>query len=465
MPNDLIETPRPAAVAAVHLPNVTDLEFEASLTELRELAKTLGYKVVRTFVQSRNTFDTTGYLGVGKREEIRAFVSGETRTGDDAGKPAQERTDAGSPREIEAPAIDVLFVDHEISPSQARNLEKAIGCEVMDRTMLILEIFRRNARTRVAVAQVEMARLGYMAPRLREAAKLAGPQGRQRSGVGGRGAGESHTELDRRKVRDRIAALQQEIADMQVERETQRARRQGSESPSTLALVGYTNAGKSTLMRALTGSEVLVANKLFATLDTTVRVLEPETVPRVLVTDTVGFIKNLPHGLVESFKSTLEEALDASLLLHVIDASDPGFERQLEVTEDVLRDIRADHVPRIKVFNKIDGLGDAEAQQERSATLLDRHPDALVMSALRPDDVARLHALIVAHFQRDLTEAELFVPWTAQRMRGEIFSQCDVVSERVDANGAFFRVRGAARVVERLQEQLGSAKTVEDDWA
>ena len=448
---DLIEAPKLAAVASVHLPNVTDLEFEASLTELRELAKTLGYKVVRTFVQNRNSFDTTGYLGIGKRQEIRAFVGGKLQTDQDAEVP----TVAESTGEIEAPAVDVLFVDHEISPSQARNLEKAIGCEVMDRTMLILEIFRRNARTRVAVAQVEMARLGYMAPRLREAAKLAGPQGRQRSGVGGRGAGESHTELDRRKIRDRIAALQQEIAAMHVERETQRARRQGSESPSTLALVGYTNAGKSTLMRALTGSDVLVANKLFATLDTTVRVLEPESVPRVLVTDTVGFIKNLPHGLVESFKSTLEEALDASLLLHVIDASDPGFERQLEVTEDVLRDIHADQVPRMKIFNKIDHVGDVEAQRDHAAALRGKYPDALVMSALRPDDVARLHGLIVSHFQRDLVEEELFVPWTAQQVRGEIFAHCEVVSERADADGAFFRVRGTARAIERMREQLG----------
>ena len=470
MPIDIIEAPKLAAVASVHLPNVTDLEFDASLTELRELAKTLGYQVVRTFVQNRNAFDTTGYLGIGKRQEIRAFVGGELSTDQDAEAPTEGQIAAdevvGEPAgEIEAPAIEVLFVDHEISPSQARNLEKAIGCEVMDRTMLIFEIFRRNARTRVAVAQVEMARLGYMAPRLREAAKLAGPQGRQRSGVGGRGAGESHTELDRRKVRDRIAALQQEIAAMHVERETQRARRQGSESPSTLALVGYTNAGKSTLMRALTGSDVLVANKLFATLDTTVRVLEPESVPRVLVTDTVGFIKNLPHGLVESFKSTLEEALDASLLLHVIDASDPGFERQLEVTEDVLRDIHADHVPRIKIFNKIDHVGDVEAQRDRAAALRDRYPDALVLSALRPEDVARLHGLIVSHFQQDLVEEELFVPWTAQQLRGEIFAHCEVLSERADADGAFFRVRGAARAIERLHEQLSSAKIASDDRA
>ena len=155
------------------------------------------------------------------------------------------------------------------------------------------------------------ARRLKVAPRLREAAKLAGPQGRQRSGAGGRGGGESHTELDRRKIRDRIAELQQEINAMEVERKTQRARRQGRQSLAGVALVGYTNAGKSTLMRALTGSEVLVANKLFATLDTTVRVLYPESVPRVLVSDTVGFIKNLPHGLVASFKSTLDEALDA----------------------------------------------------------------------------------------------------------------------------------------------------------
>ena len=470
MPIDIIEAPKLAAVASVHLPNVTDLEFEASLTELRELAKTLGYKVVRTFAQNRNTFDTTGYLGIGKRQEIRAFVRGELQSDPDAEEPTDEevvaeRVVAEPTGEIEAPAIEVLFVDHEISPSQARNLEKAIGCEVMDRTMLILEIFRRNARTRVAVAQVEMARLGYMAPRLREAAKLAGPQGRQRSGVGGRGAGESHTELDRRKVRDRIAALQQEIAAMHVEHETQRARRQGSESPSTLALVGYTNAGKSTLMRALTGSDVLVANKLFATLDTTVRVLEPESVPRVLVTDTVGFIKNLPHGLVESFKSTLEEALDASLLLHVIDASDPGFERQLEVTEDVLREIHADRIPRMKIFNKIDHVGDDEAQREHTAALRGKYPDALVMSALRPEDVARLHGLVVAHFQRDLVEGELFVPWTAQRLRGEIFAHCEVLSERADADGAFFRVRGAARAIERLHEQLGSPEVASDDRA
>ncbi len=213
----------------------------------------------------------------------------------------------------------------------------------------------------VARAQVEIARLGYMAPRLREAAKQAGPKDRARSGTGGRSGGESHGELDRRKIRDRIGELQKELDAMDLERKTQRARRQERQGLARVALVGYTNAGKSTLMRALTGSEVLVADKLFATLDTTVRALHPETVPRVLVSDTVGFIKNLPHGLVASFKSTLDEALEASLLAHVVDASDPGFERQLAVTDEVLEEIGAKAVPRLLVFNKIDRGGDEAA--------------------------------------------------------------------------------------------------------
>jgi len=450
MQMEVKEKPMRAVVAAVQLPNVSDVEFEASLTELRELAKTLGFMVVRTFIQKRSGFDSTAYLGVGKRHEIRCFVNNEPDLADieDAAPPASDPADRQA---------DVILVDHEISPSQARNLELEVGCEVMDRTMVILEIFHRNARSRAARAQVEIARLGYMAPRLREAAKLAGPQGRQRSGVGGRGAGESHTELDRRKVRDRIAELQQEIAAMEVERKTQRARRQERQGLAGVALVGYTNAGKSTLMRALTGSEVLVANKLFATLDTTVRVLHPESVPRVLVSDTVGFIKNLPHGLVASFKSTLDEALDASLLLHVIDASDPGFERQLEVTDRVLEEISADAVPRIRVFNKIDHVGDAEAQAECTAMLREKYPDCVVMSARRPDEVAQLRATIVAFFQKDLIEDTLFLPWSEQQLRGEIYANCQVLEESADENGALFRIRAGAEAITALREKLGEA--------
>jgi GTP-binding protein HflX len=464
MQNEVKEKPQYAVVAAVQRPAVSDVEFEASLTELRELAKTLGFKVTRTFTQKRSGFDATAYLGVGKRQEIRHFVHGKSddETAPDASSlnPLYRLPVAVEGLDDEAVSpdpIDVLFVDHEISPSQARNLENEVGCQVMDRTMVILEIFHRNARSPAARAQVEIARLGYLAPRLREAAKLAGPQGRQRSGVGGRGAGESHTELDKRKIRDRIAELQKEIAAMDVERRTQRARRQAHQGLASVALVGYTNAGKSTLMRALTGSEVLVANKLFATLDTTVRSLYPESIPRVLVSDTVGFIKNLPHGLVASFKSTLEEALDASLLLHVIDASDPGFERQIGTTEEVLAEIGAQDVPRLRIFNKIDHVGDAAAQAEREAALRATYPSCIVMSARRPDDVAKLHKSIVAFFQQDLVEAELFLPWSAQQLRGEIFARCEVLDERADGEGAFFRVRGEQGALDTLREQFGQA--------
>ncbi len=441
MQKEVIEQPRYAVVAAVQLPNVTDIEFEASLNELRELAKTLGYEVVHTFVQKRAGFDITAYLGAGKRQEISEFINNESEF-------------VANGDQVDSRVIDAVLIDHEISPSQARNLEKEVGCEVMDRTMVILEIFHRNARSRAARAQVEIARLGYMAPRMREAAKLAGPQGRQRSGAGGRGGGESHTELDRRKIRDRISELQQEIVAMDVERKTQRARRQERQGLAVVALVGYTNAGKSTLMRALTGSEVLVANKLFATLDTTVRALYPESVPRVLVSDTVGFIKNLPHGLVASFKSTLEEALDASLLLHVIDASDPGFERQLEVTDEVLEDIGANIVPRIRVFNKIDFVGDAAAQSEREAWLQARYPDCVVMSARRPDEVAKLRQKIVTFFQQDLVEAEIFLPWSEQQMRGEIYASCQVLEESSNDNGSLLKVRGEQNVVDKLTQRF-----------
>jgi len=231
-----------------------------------------------------------------------------------------------------------------------------------------------------------------------------------------------------------------------------RARRQESQGLARVALIGYTNAGKSTLMRALTGSEVLVANKLFATLDTTVRALVPEGVPRVLVSDTVGFIKNLPHDLVASFKSTLEEAAEASLLLHVIDASDPGFERQIEVTDKVIEEIGAGKVPRVRVFNKIDRVSEAKARAERAKALRARFPKCIVMSAVDKDDIAKLHKKVRAFFARRLVKAELFLPWSAQKLRGELFENCEVLEQRADADGTFFRVRGERKDVDGLRE-------------
>jgi GTP-binding protein HflX len=465
MMKEVKDKPTRAVVAAVQMQSVNDVEFEASVAELRQLAKTLGFQVVGTFTQKRTHLDSAAYFGSGKRQELRRFVRNEpepvgapeTAAAEDEESEKPDDEAANAPADAATRRADIVLVDHEISPSQARNLEKDVGCEVMDRTMVILEIFHRHARSRAARAQVEIVRLRYMAPRLREAAKIAGPQGRQRSGIGGRGAGESRDELDRRKIRDRIAELQEELVVMDAERKVQRTRRQDQQGLAHVALVGYTNAGKSTLMRALTGSDVLVADKLFATLDTTVRTLVPEGVPRVLVSDTVGFIKNLPHGLVASFKSTLDEALEASLLAHVVDASDPDFERQRAVTEEVLAEIGAEAVPRILVFNKIDRAGDDTAQRGREAWLRAQFPECIVMSALRPDDIAKLREAIRAFFRRRLVEVELFLPWSAQQMRGDIFASCEVLEERADSDGAFFRVRGERDAMERLREQVGEA--------
>jgi GTP-binding protein HflX len=432
-----------ALIVAVQLDSVSDVEFESSLAELSDLAKTLGLEVVGQFTQKRSSFDSSAYIGAGKREEIRRFLEDEQANTDVLDR--YNSQEAGG-------KIEFILVDHEISPSQSLNLENEVGCEVMDRTVVILEIFHRNASSHAARVQVEIARLSYMAPRLREAAKRAGPLGRQRSGTGGRGTGQSRNQTDSQKVRDRIAELQKEIDAMEATRDTQRSQRQGQSELAQVALVGYTNAGKSTLMRALTGKDALVANKLFATLDTKVRTLHPESVPRVLVSDTVGFIKNLPHGLVASFKSTLDEALSASLLLHVIDAGDPGFEMQIEVTDKVLAEIGADIVPCIRVFNKIDYLDDEAAQKERIAELKVQYPDCIVVSALRKEDITELHQEIVQVFQKQLVESEIFLPWSTQGLRGEIFASCEVLEERADATGAFFRFRATPDVIARLNE-------------
>jgi GTP-binding protein HflX len=487
--SDSPPVPLRAAVIAVQLPDVDDQAFAASLAELHRLGRTLGVVVVATITQRRQSLHPAAVLGSGKLAELAALAGhqaaqdgeedddeddadggGEQDGGedqDDGGDRADggqraddarkdgaaaadggDHQDAGRAGAAEAPAappIEAVLVDHDISPSQARNLEKATGVEVLDRTAVILEIFRRHARSRAAKAQVEIVRLQYMVPRLREQGK---GKDRQRGGIGGKGAGESSLELDRRKIRDRIAELTRELGALAEEQRTQRARRRDM---SRVALVGYTNAGKSTLMRALTGSEVYVADRLFATLDTTVRPLHPEARPRVLLSDTVGFIDKLPHGLVASFKSTLDEALEAGLLAQVVDASDPNFERQLAVTTDVLAEIGAGDVPRLLVFNKIDRLGDPAAEQTAARALLDRWPDGIVLSARRPTDVIRLRERLVAFFARDLIEGEVRVPYDRQQLRGEIFSSCEVLGETYDEAGVIFRVRARPETLERLQ--------------
>jgi GTP-binding protein HflX len=419
-PAEAAGDPALAVLAAVRTSGVSETEFAQSLAELGRLAHTLGLTVVETVTQARDSFHVGTYFGSGKVNELRGAVK--------------------------ARGAGMVLLDHEVSPSQARNLEKETGVEVMDRTAVILEIFHRHARSRAARAQVEIVRLEYMAPRLREQGK---GRDRQRGGIGGKGAGESGIELDRRKIRDRIAELTAELGALEEEGRTQRARRSAIRR---VALVGYTNAGKSTLMRALTGSEVYVADKLFATLDTTVRTLHPETRPRILVSDTVGFIDKLPHGLVASFKSTLDEALEASLLLHVVDASDSAAARQLEVTSEVLADIGAAEVPRLLVLNKIDRAGATPAEEAAArAALAARWPEAVIMSARRPEDVARLRAAIIERFDRTLVEAELRVPYDRQELRGEIFTHCQVLEERYEEGVVVFRIRAEPAQIGRLK--------------
>ena len=314
----------------------------------------------------------------------------------------------------------MVVVDHELSPSQIRNLERATGAQVLDRTGVIVEIFHRHANTREARLQVEMARLKYVAPRLRETS----PGGGRQQGPGG---GESALALDRRKIRDRLSELKDQLDAIQRDSDQ---RRSGRRDQLRVALVGYTNAGKSSLMRALTGSQVLVEDKLFATLDTTVRALQPETRPRVLVSDTVGFIKQLPHDLVASFRSTLAEALEASLLFYVVDASDPTYEAQLEVSRGVLREIGADAVPSRLVLNKIDRV-----DADKRAALLERHPDAILLSAHAPADVSALRDTVIAFFEAAMVEDVLVLPYAKQNQIGDVYDSARVLSEEHDETG------------------------------
>ena len=334
------EAPRPRAVlVGVQLAGVTDAEQRSSLTELKRLCETLGFEVVGEVTQKRQGLGAATLLGEGKLAELAGWTSGTgvVRKGPPGKRKASEETESSGrekpPLGTGEPRATVVVIDHDLSPRQLRHIEGATSAAaVLDRTGLIIEIFHRHASSRPARLQVEIARLTYVAPRLRE----TGGGERQRGGIGQRGAGESSIELDRRKIRDRISELKAELAAIDDESKTRRAKRQEA---LRVALVGYTNAGKSSLMRALTGSHVLVADKLFATLDTTVRALWPESRPRILVSDTVGFIKKLPHDLVASFRSTLDEALEASLLLQVVDAADPGLRAQMQVTREVLEEI------------------------------------------------------------------------------------------------------------------------------
>jgi GTP-binding protein HflX len=452
---------RRAVLLGVHLPGLTEEEFSSSLAELGRLGKTLGLEVIGRVTQRRPRLAPGVVVGEGKLVELAGWTGGSGKV--HVGPPQKRRADeaaaaeeakrelaaaedgAGEPSAAGVPEAKaaVVLVDHDLSPSQARNLERATGVEVIDRTGLILAIFQRHARSRAARLQVEIARLRYLAPRLRETGL---GKDREGGGIGGRGAGESAHQLDRRKVRDRIAELRHELLAIERESGTRRRRRAGM---SKVALVGYTNAGKSSWMRALTGSDVLVQDKLFATLDTTVRALFPASTPRVLVSDTVGFIKKLPHDLVASFRSTLDEARECDLLVQVVDASDPAFPAQIVVTREVLDSIAANESPRLLVLNKADRV-DSVARDR----LLHEWPDALLLSVRDPADVARLRAALLAHFEHGFEEAEMLVPYALARVVAEAHASVTVLEESHGPEGTLLHVRAAPGAIASLRASL-----------
>ena len=452
-----------AVLVGVTLPKTTDAETEDSLAELGRLAKTLGYEVVGTLSQRRGSLAGAVVLGAGKLKELARFTGGkgvlerksyakktkaaarfegaededetEEEFEDLEDEDEEELESEEDPPEIEA---DVVIFDCELSPSQLSNLETATGVEVYDRTGVIVEIFSRHARTRAAKLQVEIARLRYLAPRVRVTG--SGPGDKKGK------AGEKGLELDKRKIRDRIAELRQEIADVEKEQTTGRSSRSDQ---CSVALVGYTNAGKSSMMRALTGSAVLVEDKLFATLDTTVRTLAPPSIPRILVSDTVGFIKKLPTDLVASFHSTLEEARNADHLMYVVDASDPSFRSQLQTTQEVLASIEANQSPSHLILNKIDKLS-----PEQLEALQTEFPEALTVSTKSTESMAQLRDHIIGFFEQDMSDQEIFVPYTAHGAVGPLRSKMRVLGERHSDDGTFFEVRARPETVTKLKREL-----------
>ncbi|MBI3881098.1 MAG: GTPase HflX [Verrucomicrobia bacterium] len=314
-----------AFLVGVELKSRPEWETTDSLDELTQLAQTAGAEVVGTGRQRLDAPVSATFIGKGKAEEFAAQCT--------------------------ADAVDTVIFDDELGPNQSRNLEKVFACKILDRTELILDIFARRARTREGKLQVELAQLQHLLPRL---TRFWTHLSRQSGGIGMRGGeGESQLESDRRKVQERIEKISGELGKVRQQRLTQRAGRQRTQWPLA-SIVGYTNAGKSTLLNSLTGAEVLAEDKLFATLDPTTRRLRLPTNQNVLLSDTVGFIRKLPHKLVESFKATLEEVVNADLLVHVVDLSHPKVEEQIVAVDEVLREIGAAEKPVLMVFNKVD---------------------------------------------------------------------------------------------------------------
>lgn len=385
-------------------------EIQESLVELGSLVRSLGDTPAGVTVQKRARIVPATHIGTGKAEELRQAA-----------------------KELK---IDYVVFDQELSPSQVRNLEAVIERPILDRAGVILQIFRKNAKTREAKTQVEIAHLEYLAPRISNS-WIAFE--RQRGGGSGgtrlKGAGETQLELDKRRIREKIASLRKELARIQTERSTQRKLRS---EEFNVVLVGYTNAGKTTIMNALTESQLSAKDALFETLDSAVRTLKGSHNPRVLITDTVGFIRNIPHGLVASFRSTLQEAARADLLLHVVDVSHPHYKDHIQVTDSVLREVGASDVDRMYVFNKIDEL---KGEPRLGKILARAYKNAICLSAQKPEEVHKLRDALIEYFSRNMLELEIDAGYDNSQLLAALYAHSRVISTEWTDDTARFKIR------------------------
>ena len=386
-----------AVIVGVALKGTLREELDSSLEELKQLSITAGANVIEVVSQNLTSINPSTYIGKGKIEELAELIADKE--------------------------IRLVIFDDELSPAQASNLENKMECPVIDRTGLILDIFALHARSRESKIQVELAQLKYMLPRLRgQWTHLE----RQEGAIGTRGPGETQLETDRRAVRIKITKLEKDLDKIDSQRSIRRA---GRNSLKMASLIGYTNAGKSTLLNALTGADALVEDQLFATLDTTVRRVDLENKSEILLSDTVGFIKKLPHELVASFRSTFSEAIEADVLLHVIDASQPNFEQQMEVVTSVLHEIKITDKPIIQVFNKIDIIESVG----RKEALLRNYPDGVFISAAKKTGLNELLEKIKRVAFGSYITKTLSIPQSEGKILALIYNNGTVLN-RVETN-------------------------------
>lgn len=400
---------------------------EESLDELALLADTAGAEVVERVTQDRDRIDAATFIGKGKVEELRVLMS--------------ER------------AIPLVIFDDDLSPVQARNLERILEAKVLDRSGLILDIFASRAKSMEAKTQVELAQLQYLLPRLtRQWTHLS----KQFGGIGTKGPGETQIETDRRMARTRISHLKEKLERIARQRVTQR---KGRRKHIRSALVGYTNAGKSTLLNFLSGSDVFVENRLFATLDPTTRLVTLANGIDVLITDTVGFIRKLPHDLVASFRSTLEEITEADILVHVVDVTSPALEDHIRVVNETLQELGVEHVPTLTVFNKIDLLQDRNAIPLLAA----QYPGSAFISATRGINILGLRGQMLGLLQSEFHEETLTIPQDQQRLISHLHSVAEITDKQYVENDVILRVRVPKKHREQFLKMIAQRDGHEPD--